>query len=596
MKIASNREPSSALSRGRRKLTERRGVVVVLTGFCLAALFAFVALSVDSGRMVLTETEMQNAVDAAALAAAQEITSAVHDAGQQGVSADLDANSIAVAEAREMAALVADANGIFVDPNIDVKFGKRTYNTGSGTWPIEWGATPYNVVQVVARKTNADVSADDGQLPLAFGWAIGRSKVPLTTTATAFVEARDLVIALDFSGSMNYDSNLVESDLSLSAVEGLLDGMWTAMRNGDPKWPNSTVSKFPSTGFGLINSAAGTYVSSTDTATILNTLQLNQNTSGSRTYPYPQAGRTTDGLPKGKPNNSTSDSLWTRYIDFVKNHPNTTYRKKYGYRTLMDFMQQKATNGYTPRSRYSSEDMWRTPHQPMNAVKNGASLFLNFVKNLEFGDEVGLVGYGEWAEQIISFNDGAVSINLAGDPITPEYDLIDNLQLHHQAGEFNGQTMIGDGILKAREMLVGNGTTPGYTRYGARPTILLMTDGNTTVNPPSGWSFPSGFSWAQWTDFDGNGTADYSTTDTKKRYDIYQAVEAAKRGITIHTLAVGASADTALMQAIAHIGNGLYVNVPGGSSVAQMEDELLEAFGQIASKVPPPKLVFDDGE
>jgi len=45
---------------------KRRGIIVVVTGFTLIALFAFMALSVDTGRIVLEETRMQNAVDAAA--------------------------------------------------------------------------------------------------------------------------------------------------------------------------------------------------------------------------------------------------------------------------------------------------------------------------------------------------------------------------------------------------------------------------------------------------------------------------------------------------------------------------------------------------
>ncbi|HYO23773.1 MAG TPA: vWA domain-containing protein [Lacipirellulaceae bacterium] len=580
------------LRRRRRERTKRAGVVVVMTGFCLIAVFAFVALSVDASRMVLTETKMQNACDAASLAAAQEITSAVNDAGETGGEADLDANSIAVEAAREMAEAVALANGVYIDPDRDVRFGKRTFNAATGTWPIAWGATPYNVVQVTARRTDGDVSQPDGQLPLAFGWSVGRSKVPLTTSATAFVEARDLVMVLDFSGSMNYDSNLVDSELPQAADVTLLAGMWAALRNADPKWPGTNISKFPSNGFGSINSAVGTYVASTDTATIRSTLGLNANNGdGSRKYPYPQAGRGSNGLPKNKPSNSTSDALWNRYIDFVKNHPNANYRKKYGYRTLMDWLQQKSTNGFTPRDRVNSEDMWQTPHYPMEAVKGGTSLFLEFVENLDFGDEVGLVGYGQWAEQITGLSDGVISVNVSSDPITPDYSLIDDMQLHHQAGEFNGQTNIGDGILKGREMLLGDGSSSGHTRFGSRPTILLMTDGLANQYP-SGWSLPNGFNWAAWTDYDGDGDADYSSSDQNKRYAFYQATLAAQQGITIHTLSVGSEADDALMQAIAYVGGGIFVDVPGGDPVA-MEADLLEAFGQIASKVPPAKLVFE---
>jgi hypothetical protein len=281
----------------------------------------------------------------------------------------------------------------------------------------------------------------------------------------------------------------------------------------------------------------------------------------------------------------------------VKNHPNANYKKKYGYRTLMDWLQQKSTTSataggsFTPRDRVNSEDMWRTPHYPMEAVKNGTSLFLDFVDDLDFGDEVGLVGYGQWAEPITGLSDGSISVSVATDPISPEFNLIDQMQLHHQAGEFGGQTSIGDGILKGREMLLGSGSTAGNTRFGSRPTMLLMTDGLAN-QVPSGWSLPGGFSWAAWTDYDHDGDADYSTSDNYKRYAFYQAMLAAQQGITIHTLSVGTEADDSLMRAIAHVGGGIFIDVPGGDPVVMRQD-LLAAFGQIASKVPPAKLVYE---
>src|SRR5262245_65447957 len=70
------------LEQQRRRWQSRRGVIVVLTAFLLTVLFAFLAFSVDTGRIVLTETKMQNACDAASLAASQEIAAAVYAAGQ----------------------------------------------------------------------------------------------------------------------------------------------------------------------------------------------------------------------------------------------------------------------------------------------------------------------------------------------------------------------------------------------------------------------------------------------------------------------------------------------------------------------------------
>jgi Flp pilus assembly protein TadG len=226
------------IKRTPQQLAARRGVIVVLTGFALIAIFAFVALSVDTGRMVLTETEMQNACDASVLAAAQEINAAVYAAGQGQGSANIDANSIAIAAARQMAARVAEENDVYVNPDTDVRFGRRKYNEATNSWPIEWGADPYNVVQVTARRTDADTSKPDGELPLAFGWAVGRDQVPLQTSATAFIEARDLVVVIDVSASMNDDSSLV-SNLSSTEVNGLLDAMWNDLRAADPQWPGT---------------------------------------------------------------------------------------------------------------------------------------------------------------------------------------------------------------------------------------------------------------------------------------------------------------------------------------------------------------------
>ncbi|MCG8449423.1 MAG: hypothetical protein MI725_07580, partial [Pirellulales bacterium] len=102
-----------------------------------------------------------------------------------------------------------------------------------------------------------------------------------------------------------------------------------------------------------------------------------------------------------------------------------------------------------------------------------------------------------------------------------------------------------------------------------------------------------GFDWSEWTDYDGGGVADYTTSNWKKQYSFWEATEAVKRGVTLHTLAVGQGADRDLMRAIAFAGGGIYIDVPGGSTVAAMEEQLLDAFRNIASQVPPAKLVYE---
>jgi len=281
---------------------------------------------------------------------------------------------------------------------------------------------------------------------------------------------------------------------------------------------------------------------------IRNAIGLNENNSdGSRKFPFPQAGRYSSGNEKYKPSNSTSNSRWNGYINYVKNKSGT-YRKRYDYRTLMDYMQEQRY------SRVHSEDLWRSPHYPFHAIKEGSSLFLGFLTDLDFGDEVGLVSYGAWAVQETTHYDGEVDIDVTSDPITNDYATIDTIQRCHQAGDYDGWTGMGDGVLKAKELPVGASGDPND---------------------------------------DGDGVADYSTGDWKKQYSFWEATEAAKKGITLRTLAVGQGADRSLMQAIAFAGGGIYIDVPGGATVATMQSQLLDAFRNIASQVPPAKLVYE---
>lgn len=572
--------PKSRTTAGR---ANRKGVIAVLSAIVLAAMFAFVAMAVDTSRIVTLQTELQNAVDAAALAASQEITGQIQQAGEGEGDANIDANSIAVASARQVAVDIAEANGVFVDPAQDVLFGKRTFDESTGTWPIAWGVSPYNVVKVVARRDNPDTTAQDGMLRLAFGWAVGNSKVPLSVSASAFVETRDIVLVLDFSGSMNDDSSMRSfNSLGQSNVEASLDAMWDSLVAADPKWPGTSESKFPSTGWGQINSYAGTYLSTSDVNTAYNSLGLSGKT-------FPQAGRNSNGHPKNKPGSSTSATQWKNYIKWVKSKSGT-YKKKYGYRTLMDYLQEK---------RYSSnksEDLWRTPHYPFNAVKNGASLFCDFLEDLDFGDQLGLVSYATYARQETSFDDGELSFDLSSDPITENYELIDTIQRRKQAAHYANTTGMGYGVEAARELILGdpdNASDDGAVRNGSRPTMIIMTDGLANQSPGS-WSLPSNWDWADWTDYDGDGSADYTTSDRHKQFAFWQATHSFEMGITCHTMSVGAGADTSLMEAIAFASGGTWLNIPGGATVADMEQQMLAAFGRIAAKVPPPKLIFDD--
>tara|TARA_R110002095_G_scaffold204879_1_gene187865 strand:+ start:1861 stop:3657 length:1797 start_codon:yes stop_codon:yes gene_type:complete len=574
----------------------RRGAFMVMAVPFLIATMGFLAFGIDIAVITMTKTRMRNAVEAAALAAAQQITDAVQSSadniqGDQNVgSAVQDANSIAVEAAKAMAEKVARLNGVYVDPETDVKFGKR-YQDSSGVFHMVWGesAKPYNVVKVIARKDNPTEGQLDSKIPLFFAGLMNEKTAAVTTSAIAFIEARDIVVVLDYSGSMSYDSEfdaMSSHRLGKAPVEENLDAIWNTLVASGVTYSDTGKLKFPSTGYGRIDSAEGTYKSSNNDETVFNYLQLDDTDSnGKPKYPFPQEGKNYYGSLNGQPTGNTNKNLWKAYIKWVRTDStvnNYGYRKKYGYRTLMGYLieQRKLNN--------QSEDLWRAPIYPFHAMKGGVTLFTEFLDGLQFGDYIGLVTYDDTSRVESVLNDDGVSetVDLGDELITNRYADINLIQRHKQASHYAPYTGMGYGIRDAKELLESHG------RAGARPTILVMTDGNANRSP-SGWSLPGSWNWDNVTDFDDDGHSDYSTSDRDKQYAFWQAVEAANLGYTVHTMTVGDGADRSLMKAIAKACNGIYIDAPGGATIADMQSQLLTAFGKIAANVPPAKLLAD---
>lgn len=605
---------------------KRRGVFIVLAAFVMIVLFAFLSLGIDSGLIAMEQTRLQNAVDAAALAASQEITSAVQSASEGG-----DPNSISLEHAREMAADVADRNGVYVDSSKDVIFGKRTYNEGTGKWEIAWNEGPYNVVKVVARRDQEDMSARDSKVPLAFGWAVGTPTIDLQAEAIAFVEARDMVVVLDFSGSMNDDSRYTSiGRLGQDNIEANMVDIFNAMNPnvGDLSFdqqyltivgqPPANASKPQIT---VTFKDREIYVESTkDLSNVVlefdNGYHYKYDNLSGRTKSFRgpgsyngrkivgcwvKSGRNAsgDGPGYGERFRDTNQAVkeafgldninypysrgsWDEFINYSRDRiaSNSGNRQKYGKQNFVDYL---LSNRYHNNE---TEDLWKAPHYPFHAVKNGFSLFLDFLQDLDFGDEVGIVSYDEASRVEHTLSDGDAYASLDGNLISNDYDSLDTIQRHKQAGHYGSFTAMGFGVDEADELL------QAHSRHGARPTIVLMTDGNAN-RYKSGWSLPYDWNWADYTDFDGDGDADYTTNDRSKQYAIWEAVQAHNRGVTIHTMSVGANADRQVMSAIANACGGIHISVPGGSTIAELEAQMLSAFQQIAAKVPPPQLVYD---
>ena len=589
----------------------------------LFAVLAFVALGVDLGLISLTRSRMQFAVDAAALAAAQELSDAVAAAVDAG---DLDASMAAAA--RAMAVKVAGLNETFVDGQTDVRFGKRIFEQGRGDHRVLWGAGPYNVVEVSARRENPDTGAPDGQLPAFFSRIFGLTGHSFRVSAVAYVEPRDLVLVLDYSASMNDDSEfdafgrLGESEVTANMLDvydalELDDSMLPtvpqyvtlrgAPRNDAAKIPHVTMRPEPwkvtvtsthdiKSLWVLDNGYWRNFKNVGRSETVnLNGHRVSQIyvDSWQNTNAFGQYGENLrfdtastlkaldlDGVAYPFPGGNWDGFLW--YMENTYAAYGAGQLMKYGKPGFVSY-----TLAYHP-THAETPGLWKTPAQPFHAMKEGVTQLTEYLADLQFGDHLGLVSYDTTARREVRVDDPAEGMfaDISADPITDDYAALDLIQRHRQAGYYQATTGLGDGVAEARSMLADHG------RYGARPTILVMTDGNANVSPP-GWSLPADWNWDEVTDFDGDGAADYVTDDVHKQYAFFHAKDNIDAGATVHTMSVGAGADRDLMYAVAHSGGGLHIDVPGGSDHAANEDLLREAFRKIAARVPPPRLMLD---
>lgn len=160
--------------------------MLVLIATMLIVFMIVVAFAIDIAHMHLAKSELRSATDAAAKAAAQEL------------SRTQDVNS-----AIRVGSQIAFANRVNGTPltltDSDFDFGRSVENVASGRFVFSDSATPVNSVQVVGRRTQ---SSRSGSVPLFFGNMFGVPFFEPVSTATATYIDRDVVLVVDRSGSM----------------------------------------------------------------------------------------------------------------------------------------------------------------------------------------------------------------------------------------------------------------------------------------------------------------------------------------------------------------------------------------------------------
>jgi Flp pilus assembly protein TadG len=189
-----------------------RGAILPLTAISIIGLCGFLALSIDLGMLAVARAQVQDAADAAAIAGARSLN------GSSG-SNTTTSTANAIAQATRNTIL-----GTNVAPaEVAVQQGCWHYNYNSQTFSPEFppGTNEnYNLTQVTITHT----------YNTTFAAVIGVPTMTVTGISTAAHRPRDVAMVLDYSGSMNNESDLWN-------CESYLGSYLNTPNNPDPIFP-----------------------------------------------------------------------------------------------------------------------------------------------------------------------------------------------------------------------------------------------------------------------------------------------------------------------------------------------------------------------
>ena len=171
----------------------RRGVTMPLIAVTIVTICGFVALAVDVGRVALARVQVQSAADVAAMAGARTLNGVLpQDLTAASASAVNSATSYKVLGAAIPSSGVTVKHGTYRYDTTNKKFGPA-YALNAGEL--------YNLTQVT-------VSLQSGT---TFARIFGASAFTVSGTGTAAHGPRDVAVVIDYSGSMNDESDLWNS-------------------------------------------------------------------------------------------------------------------------------------------------------------------------------------------------------------------------------------------------------------------------------------------------------------------------------------------------------------------------------------------------
>lgn len=562
---------------------QRQGNIILLSAGVIVLAMAFAAFSIDIGYLAVAKGQLQTAVDAATLAGAMELNPHID---QSIVEQNVTDAAVEIAGMNP----VGNNDGLLLDPAVDIELGRRDWDAGNSAFVFSWGpkAVPYNIVKVTGRLDDiwvADAGAfENRKLPLFFAPAINHGDVTMRVGSVATYQPRDMIIVLDYSGSMNDDTEFKSADeLGQSVIDGAIDQMWNEL--GQPSYGDMPYAPTYVTVEGVPEDVENSIPHITveyrgDEVEVTSTLDLTKVTlkdsqgyyltfddlSGTtgvfqdnrkirRVWVEAGDNAAISGDDDGERFEFDDDDIvtylgldavsypgasgsWTSFVDYVNDSSRVDeagYRYMYGTKCLINYW-----NEQKPRANQTS-GLHVCTTQPLTAAKNASDVLCDYITNVESDDQVGLSIYTH------TNSNGAILES----GLTHDVQSIKPLYRNRQAAHYDNMTNIGGGLKVAREELENNGRQDAYR------VIVLMTDG--VANRPSG---------------------------NAEQWAIDQANLCKTSKIKIMAIALGLGADADLMLQLATITGGKRFIVPGGGTIAEYEAQLMQVFQEIAADRP----------
>ncbi len=175
-----------------RRTNSRSGAALVLVLVATVTLFTFVALAIDLGMLAVARTQIQDAVDIAAMAGARTLNG---DTAANNNYSQVTPNAITAATSNTV------LSKSITSGQVNVQIGRYVYVPGNTRFEgVVPGPSDENWSLVSAQVT-ANVTNN-----MAFAKVLNIGTTNMVATATAVHRPRDVAVVLDFSGSMRYGS------------------------------------------------------------------------------------------------------------------------------------------------------------------------------------------------------------------------------------------------------------------------------------------------------------------------------------------------------------------------------------------------------